>query len=97
MPLDHITPMARGGHDLESNLQPAHPLCNMSKGTLFEGLRSNQLRRAAEGPLTSFVLRIPDDVHEQLVAWARKDGRSLHNLLMWIVRQALETREGKRD
>jgi len=44
-----------------------------------------------------FMLRLPDDVHAQLVAWAQDEGRSLHNLLMRIVRHALETRAGKRD
>ena len=43
-----------------------------------------------------FMLRLPDDIHEQLVAWAQDEGRSLHNLLMRIVRHALETRAGKR-
>lgn len=36
-----------------------------------------------------FVLRLPDDVHGQLTNWAADEGRSLHGLIMWIIRRAL--------
>lgn len=39
-----------------------------------------------------FVLRIPEDMHAQLMNWAREEERSLHNLLMWIIRRALTDR-----
>lgn len=31
--IDHIYPVARGGKTILENLQPAHPRCNMSKGS----------------------------------------------------------------
>lgn len=34
--LDHIIPLARGGHHLYANVQVAHPFCNMSKGAREE-------------------------------------------------------------
>lgn len=37
-----------------------------------------------------FMIRIPDDVHEQLKAWAKEEDRSLHSLLIWIIRRALK-------
>jgi hypothetical protein len=39
-----------------------------------------------------FVLRIPDDIHVQLTEWARADDRSLHGLIMWIIKRALRER-----
>lgn len=30
--LDHIVPIAKGGAHVYSNVQPAHPFCNLSKG-----------------------------------------------------------------
>ncbi len=30
--VDHITPLARGGSDTRSNVQPAHAECNARKG-----------------------------------------------------------------
>lgn len=30
--LDHIIPIAKSGHHLYNNVQPAHPFCNISKG-----------------------------------------------------------------
>jgi len=44
-----------------------------------------------------FVLRLPDDMHTQLVAWAKEEKRSLHGLLIWIIDRALNARAGKRD
>jgi predicted HicB family RNase H-like nuclease len=36
------------------------------------------------------MLRIPEEEHEELVAWSKEEGRSLHSLLMWIIRRALK-------
>lgn len=30
--LDHVIPLSKGGHDLASNVMPAHALCNLRKG-----------------------------------------------------------------
>lgn len=32
--LDHVTPISRGGEDVESNMVPACAACNLSKGAL---------------------------------------------------------------
>lgn len=37
-----------------------------------------------------FMLRLPESEHDELVKWADDEGRSLHNLLMWIIRRALK-------
>lgn len=44
--------------------------------------------------LKRFVIRLPEDVHKQLVEWSEAEGRSLHNLLMWIIRRALKEWRG---
>lgn len=40
--LDHIVPLARGGHHTYDNVQVSHPTCNMRKGArlLDDGLRA---------------------------------------------------------
>lgn len=30
--VDHIVPLSRGGEHTYANVQPTHPLCNLSKG-----------------------------------------------------------------
>jgi hypothetical protein len=40
--------------------------------------------------MKQLALRLPDDLHAELVDWARRDERSLHAQILWILRQALE-------
>jgi predicted HicB family RNase H-like nuclease len=37
-------------------------------------------------------LRVPDDIHEQLVAAAETDDRSLNREILWLLRAALAAR-----
>lgn len=39
--------------------------------------------------LVRFVLRLPPDLHTELKKWADAEDRSLHSLLIWIIRGAL--------
>jgi hypothetical protein len=36
-------------------------------------------------------LRLPDDLHAELVEWARREERSLHAQILYLLRQAVET------
>lgn len=38
--LDHIVPLARGGHHTYDNVQVAHPSCNQRKGARLDGSRA---------------------------------------------------------
>jgi hypothetical protein len=35
-------------------------------------------------------LRIPDDLHAALAEWAKRDRRSLHAQILWLLQQAAE-------
>jgi hypothetical protein len=35
-------------------------------------------------------LRMPDDLHAALAAWAKRDRRSLHAQILWLLQQAPE-------
>jgi hypothetical protein len=37
-----------------------------------------------------FALRIPTDLHEQLQALAKREGRSLHGQIIYMLRRALD-------
>jgi predicted HicB family RNase H-like nuclease len=37
-----------------------------------------------------FMLRIPPALHEELEELAKREGRSLHNFLMHLIRKALD-------
>jgi predicted HicB family RNase H-like nuclease len=39
--------------------------------------------------LVGLMLRLQPDLHAQLVTWAREEGRSLNNLIVWALRRAL--------
>jgi hypothetical protein len=45
----------------------------------------------AEAVARLFV-RLPADLHDPLVAWAREEGRSLNNLIVYVLRRALADR-----
>jgi hypothetical protein len=36
------------------------------------------------------ALRLPDDLHLELVEWAKREKRSLHAQLLWIIQQAVD-------
>jgi hypothetical protein len=36
------------------------------------------------------ALRLPDEMHAELVAWANREERSLHAQILYVLRQALE-------
>ncbi len=38
------------------------------------------------------ALRLPDELHQALVEWARQEDRSLHSLILHLVRQAVAQR-----
>ena len=42
------------------------------------------------GEIVRFVLRLPSDMHKELQDWARDESRSLHSLIVWIIRRALK-------
>jgi predicted HicB family RNase H-like nuclease len=44
-----------------------------------------------------FTLRLPDDLHQELVDWAEREERSLHNLILWLLRQSIQITEDRRD
>jgi hypothetical protein len=35
-------------------------------------------------------LRLPDDLHAEVVEWAKREKRSLHAQLLWIVQHAMD-------
>jgi hypothetical protein len=41
--------------------------------------------------MKKLTLLLPDDLHGELVKWAKEEKRSLHAQLLWIVQQALNT------
>ena len=47
--------------------------------------------------IVRFVLRLPTDLHEDLKRWAEEEDRSLHGLLIWIIRRAVRARRGDAD
>lgn len=95
MHLDHVIPISAGGPDEESNLQPAHPSCNFSKGGLYNGLRPNQRAIAGRGPLEKLQARLPRDVWQEMKDWAQAEDRSLNAQIIWVLRRALENRARK--
>ena len=40
--------------------------------------------------VVSFFVRLPPDLHAGLVAWAKEEDRSLNNLVVRLLRRALE-------
>lgn len=36
-----------------------------------------------------FFVRLPDDLHAQLTAWAKEEDRSLNNLIVRLLRRAV--------
>jgi hypothetical protein len=40
-----------------------------------------------------FELRLPDDLHAELVEWARREKRSLHAQVLLIVQQAVDAEQ----
>jgi hypothetical protein len=40
--------------------------------------------------MKQIALRLPDDLHADLVELAKRDQRSLHAQVLWILRQALK-------
>ncbi len=41
------------------------------------------------GDVVRFVLRLPPELHEELKQWAEREDRSLHSLLIHVLRRAL--------
>jgi hypothetical protein len=41
------------------------------------------------GTMRHLGLRLPDDLHAALVEWAREEDRSLHSLIIHLLRQAV--------
>jgi hypothetical protein len=39
--------------------------------------------------MKQLTLRLPDDLHAELVEWARQEERSMHSLILYLLRQAL--------
>lgn len=89
MHLDHIQPLAWGGPDTEDNLQVAHERCNCAKGGRLKGPKARALS-VIESIIVRFVLRIPNDLHQELKSWAEEDQRSLHGQILWLLRRALK-------
>lgn len=44
--------------------------------------------------VVKFFVRLPADMHDPLVTWAREEGRSLNNLIVYVLRRALTDRRG---
>ena len=42
--------------------------------------------------MVKLTIRIPPDVHEQLVSAAAADERSLNGEILWLLRKAIEAR-----
>lgn len=42
--------------------------------------------------LVGLMLRLPPDLHVALVGWAREEDRSLNNLIVRLLRRAVEER-----
>jgi predicted HicB family RNase H-like nuclease len=42
-----------------------------------------------------FQIRMPPDIHERLASWAKADKASLNQLVVDVLRQAVESREGQ--
>ena len=52
--IDHVIPLARGGHDVIANKRPTHAFCNMSKGAkLPTGMSASQSVINTEVKVTS--------------------------------------------
>jgi len=45
--------------------------------------------------MKQFSLRLEDDLHKALLDQARKEGRSLHNLIMFILKAYIEQMKKK--
>lgn len=58
--VEHVIPLSAGGTNTADNLAPAHPRCNLKKGSRV-GPRKNGLRRTAWRPKPK-PLDVPDDV-----------------------------------
>lgn len=40
--------------------------------------------------MIKMLLRLPDDLHASLVAWAKREDRSLHSLIVHLLRNAVK-------
>jgi hypothetical protein len=43
-----------------------------------------------EAAMKKLTLRVPDDLQAELAEWAKREHRSVHAQILWIVQQALE-------
>lgn len=93
MHLDHVVPLSVGGPDTEENVQVAHAACNFRKNGEHDGLYPNQrqakLRESASGELVRVLLRVPDDLWEEIRRWAEEDDRSLNQQVVHLLRRAV--------
>ena len=46
--------------------------------------------------MTRFLLRLPDDLHFALKAWAESEKRSLHAHILYLLEQAVKGRDNKK-
>lgn len=44
---------------------------------------------------TRFTLRVPDDLYAQLQEWAKREERSVHNLIIVTLRKAVSEHEAR--
>lgn len=43
--------------------------------------------------MVKFLLRLPDDLHAELKAWAESEKRSLHSHILFLLEQAVKGRK----
>jgi hypothetical protein len=89
--LDHVRPQRDGGLATWDNLRTAHPHCNRTAGAkLGHAARP----RIYDGTPVPWSVRIPVSLHTTLKAMAAEEDRSLHNLMLRILRAEVNRRAG---
>lgn len=90
--VDHVVQRAAGGSDELPNLRLAHRRCNRIAGGKSVW---NYRRRPAAEPIVRLLVRLPDDLHAELVNVADEDTRSLNNEILVLLREALDARAAR--
>jgi hypothetical protein len=46
--------------------------------------------------MKQLTLRLPDDLHAELVEWAKREERSMHSLILYLLRRDVATERESR-
>lgn len=93
--LDHIQPRGLGGPTTAENLRVAHQLCNIVAGR--EVVRERRRLGLSAMTEAARMLRLPVPLHDWLRATAKRERRTMHSQVLFLLEQSIEAERGKPD